>query len=122
MEYIALIPIMIICVMANHMGLISAVENIIGRKLPVINCCKCSTFWFSVIYLIVEAQNIIVALAVSFIAAYLAVWLELLIGLLDRQYDNIYEKFFKDYNSYAETTNEGDSCAENESSSSNRMP
>jgi len=115
MGYTALIPITIICVLANHMGLISTIEKILDKELLIVNCCRCSTFWFSVIYLTVTGHNLIVAAAVSFVAAYLAMWLELLFGIIDRQYDNIYEKFFTN-------NTEDNSRAENQSSAENGMP
>lgn len=111
MGYTALIPITIICVLANHMGLIGKAEEILG-KLPIIDCCKCSTFWFSAIYLGVTGHNIIVGVAVSFCAAYLAVWLELLFGIIDMQYENIYEKFFEN-NTKDSTRAEDTSSSEN---------
>ena len=95
MGYTALIPIMLICVLANHMGLISAIERQTATRLPIIRCCKCSTFWFAIIYLFVTGHNAIVSLALSFSAAYFAVWLELLFGIIDRQYDNLFNRFFK---------------------------
>lgn len=54
----------------------------------------------------------LIGFAVSFCAAYLAVWLELLFGIIDRQYDNIYEKFFTN-------NTEVNTCAENTSGSEN---
>lgn len=112
MGYTALIPITIICVLANHMGLIAAIEERIERNILIVNCCKCSTFWFSAIYLAVTGHNLIVALASSFGAAYLAVWLELLFGIIDRQYEHIYEKFFTN-------NTEDNTRAENTSGSEN---
>lgn len=94
MDYLAVICIMLICVLANHLGLIAAAEKVTHVQLYVINCCKCFTFWFTVIYLIVTGQNVIQALAVSFCAAYLAVWTELLCGIIDKKYDNVFKANF----------------------------
>lgn len=94
MGYVALIPITIICVLANHMGLVGAIEKELDQKIPIVDCSKCATFWFSLIYLAFDGGNIIISIAASFCVAYLAVWLELLLGIIDKGYDNIYEKFF----------------------------
>lgn len=114
MDYLAVICIMLICVLANHLGLIAAAEKVTHVRLYVINCCKCFTFWFTVIYLVMMGGNVIQALAVSFCAAYLAIWLDLLCGIIDKQYDNIFETYFGG--------SEDSAGAENEAGAKDRLP
>ena len=75
----------------NHMGLVEAVEGVIRHKLPVVNCCKCCTFWCCLMYTLLVGVAVIPSVAVSFAAAYAAVWFELLLGIIDRIYTYIYE-------------------------------
>jgi len=86
--------IMVSCTLANHMGLIEAVESVIKHKLPIINCCKCASFWCVLIYCLITTRSVIPSVAVSFLFAYLAVWFELGLGLLDNLYNRIYESVF----------------------------
>ena len=82
------------CVAANHMGLISAAESMLGRKIPVLNCPKCCTFW-SVLWLsVLSGRNMVSALALSFLCAYIAIWLELFMGYIDTLYNRLYEKIY----------------------------
>ena len=83
------------CVAANHLGLIDKIEEIIGCKLPIINCVKCFTFWSVLLYLVVERWNVIEALALSFTMAYVAIWVELFMGFIDTIYNTLYGKIFK---------------------------
>ena len=39
-------------VLANHMGLIEAIERVVRHKLPIINCSRCLTFWSVLICLV----------------------------------------------------------------------
>lgn len=86
-------------VLANHMGLIEAIEGVIKHKLPIINCSRCLTFWSVMAVLIASEwtsaiRHLPVIVATSFLAAYAATWLELLFGIIDKQYDKIYEKTY----------------------------
>lgn len=77
---------------ANHLGLVSTVEGMIGHSLPVINCPMCSSFWSVLIYLCWATHDIIGAVAMSFFFAYLALWTELAMCVVDYFYQKIYEK------------------------------
>ena len=85
--------IMFSCTMVNHLGLIEAVEKIIGRRIPIANCCKCFTFWVSLIYLFFNVPTV-EAFAIAFALAFASVWFELLLGLIDKLYDKIYCKAY----------------------------
>ena len=96
-------------VLANHMGLIEAIEGVIKHKLPIINCSRCLTFWATLAVLIASEwtstiRHLPAIVATSFIAAYAAQWLELLFGIIDKQYDKIYKK------TYPEETAEAGAC------------
>ena len=87
----------LVAVLANHMGLIDAVEKVIRHKLPIINCSRCLTFWSVLICFVccrTTATHWTIIVATSFFAAYAATWLELLFGIIDKQYERIYKKTY----------------------------
>ena len=88
--------IMFIFVSANHLGLISKIEELTNCRLPIINCVKCGSFWATLIYLVVSTKDIIVAVALAFMFAYLALWLELAMCVVDTLYKRIYEKIISE--------------------------
>ena len=114
-SWIDMAGIVFACTAANHLGLVPAVEERIGRSIPIINCPKCFSFWATLAYCIATGSAvpstatvsggsaadaisglapIIHALAISFLAAWLAVWLELFMGIIDKLYIRIYEKTY----------------------------
>jgi hypothetical protein len=105
--------IVVACTSANHLGLIAAVESLLHRRLPVVSCPKCLTFWSTLAYLLacflvgddaplrggtIAAYLPAVPrmLAVSFLAAYSALWLELIMYFIDTIYNSIYDQISKD--------------------------
>lgn len=91
------------CTAANHLGLVQAAEKVIGRPLPIVNCCKCFTFWSVLTYGLADTLSggfaaVVAALphllALSLLCAYLAVWTELAMGIIDRLYTRIYDTFY----------------------------
>lgn len=78
------------CTMANHLGLIEAVERTVGFRLPIVNCCKCCSFWATLGYCAVTDYDAIASVAMSFLAAYVAIWLELGLGFIDTIYNKAY--------------------------------
>lgn len=89
----------IAAVLANHMGLIEAMEKVVRHKLPILNCSRCLTFWSVMAVLIASEwtaaiRHMPIIVATSFLAAYAAMWLELLFGIIDKQYERIYEKTY----------------------------
>lgn len=87
--------IVFICVTANHLGLISKMEEICGRSIPVMNCPKCFTFWSVLLYglfNIYAVREIITVFAVSFLSSYAALWMELFEAFIDNIYIIIYGK------------------------------
>lgn len=94
MNWIDIACIVFVCVTANHLGLISAIEERVDKRLLIINCPKCITFWSTMAYGLWETQacETITVLAISFLASYSALWLELLEGYVDTFYMKCYEK------------------------------
>ena len=117
--------IVVACTSANHLGLIAAVESLLHRRLPVVNCPKCFTFWSTLAYLLacflvggdalLGCSGPVTAIlsaaprmfAVSFLAAYSALWLELIMYFIDTIYNSIYDNI--DKNNRKETDGEGTS-------------
>ena len=82
------------CVTANHLGLVEAMERVVGRRLPILNCVKCLSFWMVLLTTSLSGWNMIASLAVSFLSAYAAIWLELGMGFIDTLYGRLYEKIY----------------------------
>lgn len=93
---IDIVMLMVCCVLANHLGLIEAVEKFIEHKIPILNCIKCSTFWICLLYSLFLGGGIIVSVMISFALAYAAIWLELVFGLIDVAYEKAYKRIYKD--------------------------
>lgn len=89
-------------VMINHLGLIEEIEKVIKHEIPIVNCCKCFSFWLVLAYMLFNEYSVINSIATSFLCAWLATWIELLMGVIDYYYTKIYENF------YSETTNTED--------------
>ncbi len=96
MMWLKVAMIAFICTSMNHLGLIEAVEKTVGFKIPIADCCKCSTFWFTTAYLLCEFKGIgiIAIIATAFLACIAAVWLELAMGYIDTLYNKAYERIF----------------------------
>ena len=94
MEWSDIACIVFVCVTANHLGLVKAVEEKIGFPLFVVNCCKCFTFWSVLVYCKIH-NGWIYSLAISFLSGYCAIWLELLEGYVDTFYMKFYEKIYR---------------------------
>ena len=100
---------MLSATLANHLGLIEAIEGVVRHKLPVLNCSKCTSWWLILLYSLINGQPIIASVAVSFLFAYIAVWLELLFGIIDTLYNKVYENTFT---ATTKTTNTEDTKTE----------
>lgn len=97
MDWSGIAGIVFICVTMNHLGLIGKLEEIMG-KLPIFNCAKCSTFWATMAFGLLDVKSfrgIISVLAISFLASYLAIWLELIEGCIDTLYLKLYGKIYE---------------------------
>lgn len=99
MNWIDVASVVFVCVTMNHLGLVGAIERLLGRRLPIINCVKCSTFWSVLAYGLwsVGFSDFPLTLATSFLASYVAIWLELLEAYIDTKYLKIYETISTKY-------------------------
>lgn len=95
MNWMDIASIVFVCVTANHLGLVKAIEDTVDKELPVINCVKCFSFWSVLTYCCVCRYAITDALAVSFLASYSALWLELLEAYIDKLYMKLYDKIYE---------------------------
>lgn len=82
------------CVAANHLGLVHAFEAVAKRKLPIVNCPRCLSFWCVLAYMVFTLNGIIVSFATSFLCAALAPWVELLMGFTDKKFNELYDKIY----------------------------
>lgn len=82
------------CVAANYLGLIQAIEKTIGRKIPVVNCSRCFSFWLVFLWSLFTTKRILSSVAVAFLCSILAPWLEISLGLIDSIYNELYDKIF----------------------------
>ena len=102
----------------NHLGIIKAAEELIGHHVPVLNCAKCSTFWFTLVHgighhgALGHHRYFVYTLAMAFAMAYVAIWMELLMGGIDWLYSRIYDKI---YPTAAEGTDNAPSAEREES-------
>ena len=96
MSWIDIACIVFVCVTVNHLGLVEAVEKIVGKRLMIVNCPKCLTFWVTMAYFCDKiAIHATAVLAISFLASYAAIWLELLEGYVDTIYMKLYGKIYE---------------------------
>ena len=110
--WISAIMIMVSCVMANHLGLVSAIERIISHNIPIVNCSRCFTFWSTLLYCIFACHNIIDSVFVAFCMALLSLWFDVFLGLLDNLYYTAYEYIYKD--TEADEHKDGTDAAKND--------
>ena len=82
------------CTTINHLGLIDAIESVIKRKLWIINCPRCFTFWSVFFYQVITDCNLLTSLAISLLCAYIAIWIELIEGIIDKLYQYVYEQIY----------------------------
>ena len=94
MYYSDILLLMLSAVLANHLGLVEAVEGVIRHKIPVLNCPMCASFWVVLVYSLIAGRELVASVAVSFMCAYIALWLELLCGYIDTLYNRFYESIY----------------------------
>ena len=96
--------LMLSATLANHLGLVEAVEGVLRHKIPVLNCSKCASFWLVLLCSLLSGQPLIASVAVSFLCAWAAVWLELLCGYIDTLYNRAYESIYSKETDYKTDT------------------
>lgn len=86
--------IVVSAVLFNHLGLVEAVEKVIRHEIPIVNCCKCLSFWSVLAFMLFTGHGFIACIATSFLCAWAAPWIELLFGIIDYYYCKVYENFY----------------------------
>lgn len=94
MNWADIVMLVLSATLANHLGLVEAVERVIRCRLPIVDCPKCCSFWSVLAYTLLTGCEPIASVAVSFVSAYAAVWLVLLYGYIDTLYNKIYEDIY----------------------------
>lgn len=104
MTWVTSIAMTVAAVLVNHLGLIAAIEDVLGRifhedvRLPIVNCGKCLSFWSVAVFVATEALHLHVALweciVLPPLMAYAAVWFNLFLGYLDTLYNNAYDALY----------------------------
>ena len=94
MHWTDIVMLVLSATLANHLGLVEAVEGVIRHKIPILNCSKCASFWVVLLCSLLSCQPLIASVAVSFVSAYAAVWLVLLYGYIDTLYNRWYENIY----------------------------
>lgn len=96
------------CVAANHLGLVAAMERVLKRRIIIMDCPKCLTFWSVLVTAYMSGWNMVEALAVAFLSAYIALWLELCMGFIDKIFGWLYGKIY----STADAADDREECAD----------
>jgi len=96
MKFLDIANIIFVCTAANHLGLVTGVEKIIKREIPIANCIRCLTFWAVLAYGCWETamRDLPEVLAISFLSAWAAIWLDLMMGMIDKLYTRIYDALY----------------------------
>jgi len=94
MNWIDIACLLFSAVSANHLGLVSAIEDILDRSLIIVNCARCLSFWSVLIFTVATGWNPVEAVAVSFLSAYAATWLQLAMAIIDKQFGKIYDTIY----------------------------
>ena len=99
--------LMVIVVLANHMGFVEAVEEFTHYKFKILGCSKCGTFWLSLIAMLVEGVPAVMSVCAAYVLAYTALWLELLLAIM--------AQFYETYNDHIQAASAGadEAIAEN---------
>ena len=78
--------------LAQHLGLTESVAAIFTK---ISKCPKCTTFWITLLALILLGTNPFIALPLSLTCAYLSNWIGLLFMWLNQKYNKIWERLNK---------------------------
>jgi len=89
-----IVCVLFACVAANHLGLIDAIKEVLGREIPIVGCAKCLTFWMTLPVCLLHHTGIVRAAAISLLSAYLTIWLELFMGFIDKKFEKLYDTIY----------------------------
>lgn len=103
MDWMDVAAVVFFCTTANHLGLVGSVIAVFSknrRKLPIVSCPRCFSFWSVLVYglsgdgIAANPSCLARLLAISILSSYIAIWLELLEGIIDKLYSYIYGKIY----------------------------
>lgn len=83
------VAVMIGATLASHLGLFESVAKI---ALKIAGCNMCSTFWLTLIILIILGTPVIIAPLYAITMAYISNWFVLLLIQLQVIYDRLWQK------------------------------
>lgn len=83
------LAVMALSVTLQHLGLTSAVADVLGK---ILRCAKCLAFWCTLVYLMIDGQTLTQALGAAAVMAYLSHWFGLVLMRLGRLYDNLWQR------------------------------
>lgn len=110
MKLMDIVSIVFVSVASNHLGLMSAIEDVIGFRLPVVGCVKCLTFWLVLSYGVGMGADIFMVLAISFLCSWLAIWLDLGMGCIDYLYNMAYDTIYSTAENDTITADTAEDC------------
>ena len=80
---------MMVCVIAQHLGLTEAISSVLAR---ISKCYRCVTFWGTLTALLALKKGIFEALFLSILMSYLSNFFALSLLWMQRQYNILWEK------------------------------
>lgn len=107
--------IVVSAVLANEMGLVGAIEDLIHHRFRILSCPKCLTFWSVLIYNLLCVRNALLTIAVSFCASYVSLWICCLYDWAAKTYNGLYDKIYQE-TPEADSDNQDESSADGVSS------
>ena len=87
--WIVALATMVVCVIAQHLGLTEAISSVLAR---ISKCYRCVTFWGTLMSLIALKKGIFEALFLSILMSYLSNFFALSLVWMQRQYNILWEK------------------------------
>ena len=85
--------VMMIAVVAQHLGLSDAVAKVISK---ILKCPRCLSFWTVLFVLVILGCDLFVAIGLSVLMAYLSIWSGLLLMMLNDLYDRLWQRVRKE--------------------------
>ena len=87
--WIVALATMVVCVIAQHLGLTEAISSVLTR---ISKCYRCVTFWGTLMSLLALKKGILEALFLSILMSYLSNFFALSLVWMQRQYNILWEK------------------------------
>lgn len=93
MMIVTALIVMIVAVLAQHLGLTDAVASVTSK---ILRCPRCLSFWTVLFVLVILGCDLFIAIGLSVIMAYLSIWCGPLLIILNNLYDRLWQKVRKD--------------------------